>query len=141
LSYGGRLRADALVAVVLVVLEAVALATVTLLTPHLGTTSENALRAVSVGPLAIGLALLGGALLVRKLPVDLQQRAVHCMVGVLALAGVLTVGNTAAFGATGGAIVVAAFWLVATTALSLSLLRRPADELLLASAAVAVGLC
>jgi uncharacterized membrane protein len=139
--FAGRLRADALVAVVVLVVEAVALAMVTLVTPHLGETSENALRAVSVGPLAIGLALLGGAMLVRRLPVELRQRAVHCMVGVLALAGVLTVGTTAAYGATGGAIVVAVFWLVAAAALSLSLRRRPADELLLAAAAVAVGLC
>ena len=140
-SYTGRLRADALVAVVVLVVEAVALATVTLLTPHLGETSENALRAVSVGPLVIGLALLAGAMLVRRLPVDLRERAVHCMLGVLALSGVLTVGNTASFGATGGAIAVAVFWLVAAAALSLSVRRRPSDELLLAAAAVAVGLC
>ena len=140
-SYSGRLRADALVAVVVLVVEALALATVTLLTPHLGTTSENALRAVSVGPLVIGLALLAGAMLGRRLPAQLRQRACHCMVGVLALSGVLTVGNTAAFGATGGAIVVAGFWLVAAAALSLSVRRRPNDALLLGAAAVAVGLC
>ena len=87
-------RADALVVAVTLVVEGLALATVTLLTPHLGTTSENALRAVSVGPLAIGLALLGGAMLVRRLPAALRSRCRDCAVGVLALSAVLTVGNT-----------------------------------------------
>ncbi len=119
-SYRGRLRADALVVVVVLVVEALALATVTLLTPHLGETSENALRAVSVGPLVLGLVLLGGTMLVRRLRADLRERAVHCILAVLGLAGVLAVGNTASFGATGGAIVVAVFWFAAAAALSLS---------------------
>jgi uncharacterized membrane protein len=134
-------RADALVVAVLLVVEALALTTVTLLTPDLGTTSENALRAVSVGPLVIGLALLGAAMLGRRLPVVIRGRARDSSGGVLALSAVLAVGTTAAFGATGGAIVVAAFWLVASAALSLSVRRRPGDPLLLGAATLAVGMC
>ena len=139
--YPAARRADALVVAVMLVVEALALATVTLLTPHLGTTSENALRAVSVGPLVIGLALLGGAMLGHTLPGPLRRRCRDCAAGVLALSAVLTVGNTAAYGATGGAIVVAGFWLVAAVALSLSVRRRPHDPVLLGAAVAAVGLC
>ena len=72
----------------------------------------------------------------------LRKRACDCAGGVLALSAVLTVGNTAAFGATGGAIVVAVFWLVAAAALSLSVRRRPDDDLLLARRrGRAVGMC
>jgi uncharacterized membrane protein len=134
-------RADALVVAVLLLVEALALATVTLLTPQLGTTSENALRAVSVGPLVIGLALLGAALFGRRLPGLIRRRALDSSGGVLALSAVLGVGTTAAFGASGGAIVVAAFWLVASGAFALSVRRHPADPLLLGAAVVSVAMC
>ena len=80
----------------------------------------------------IGLTLLAGAMFVHRLPAALRERAVHCMFGVLALSGVFTVSNTASYGATGRAIAVAVFWLVAAAALSLWVRRRPGDELLLA---------
>lgn len=125
----------------LLVTEALALATVTLATPHLGTRSENALRAVSVGPLVLGLLLLDGAMLLRRLPEELRKRSLLCAGGVLALSALLTVGNTSAFGATGGAIVVAGFWLAATAALAVALRRRPTEDLLLAGTALSVGMC
>lgn len=139
--YPAARRADALVVAVVLVVEALALATVTLLTTQLGTTSENALRAASVGPLMIGLALLGGAMLGHRLPGALRRRARDCAAGVLALSAVLTVGNTAAYGATGGAIAVAGFWLAAAVALSLSVRRRPNDQVLLGSVIAAVATC
>ena len=134
-------RADALAVAVLLVVEGLALATVTIATPHLGVTSENALRAVSVGPLVLGLLLLGGAMLVRRLPEELRTRSRYCAGGVIGLSALLTVGNTSAFGATGGALVVAGFWLAAVAVLGLSLRRRPGDDLLLAATAVAVAMC
>jgi hypothetical protein len=94
-----------------------------------------------VGPLVLALALLATAMLVRRLPDELGRRAVHCAIGLLVLAAVLAVGNTAAFGATGGAIVVAAFWLAVAVAFSLSVRHRPADALLLAAAVGAAGVC
>ena len=139
--YPVRARAGALVVAVLLVTQAVALATVTLITPQLGMTSELAQRAVSVGPLLLALALLGAGMLVRRVPPDLRPRLLECAAGLLALAAVLAVADTAVFGATGRAVVVAGFWLVAAIALSLAVRARPSERLLVAALAGAVAVC
>ena len=140
--YPAARRADALVVAVVLVVEALALATVTLLTPHLGIDlGECAARRVG-GPARnrTGAARRGDAR-AHVAGTAAQRAAGICAAGVLGLSAVLTVGNTAAFGATGGAIVVAGFWLAAPSRSRSRYAAARMTRCCSGAAVAAVGLC